>query len=176
VYGSSYFDITDFNQDGHWDIIYTNGDNADYSQVLKPYHGVRVFLNDGTDHFTESWFHNLYGCSMAVARDFDKDGDVDIAAISFFPDFKKHPERSFVYFENNEGKMEPYTTTLAGAGRWLLMETVDIDGDHYTDIVLAALDFDTGVPREINDKWRKNPVDVLVLKNLSPGNRDRGKK
>jgi len=165
VYGSSYFDITDFNKDGHWDIIYTNGDNADYSQILKPYHGIRVFLNDGTEHFNESWFQNMYGCSMAIGRDFDKDGDIDIAAISFFPDFKKHPERGFVYFENNEGKLEPYITPLAADGRWLLIEPVDIDGDSYTDIVLGALDFDTGIPADINKQWDENPVDILVLKN-----------
>jgi hypothetical protein len=87
VYGSSYFDITDFNKDGHWDIVYTNGDNADYSIIPKPYHGVRIFLNNGENQFTESWFQPLFGCSLAIARDFDKDGDVDIATTSFFPDF-----------------------------------------------------------------------------------------
>jgi hypothetical protein len=165
VYGSSYFDVADFNKDGHWDIVYTNGDNADYSIVKKPYHGVRVFLNDGRNQFTESWFHHLHGSSMAIARDFDKDGDVDIAAISFFPDFGKTPERGFVYFENNEGKLEPYTTNLAAGGRWLLMEPADIDGDGYTDLLLGALDFDTGVPPRMRQAWTDNPIDVLVLRN-----------
>ena len=35
VYGSSYFDVADFNHDGKFDILYTNGDNADYSMILK---------------------------------------------------------------------------------------------------------------------------------------------
>ncbi|MEI9919500.1 MAG: VCBS repeat-containing protein [Bacteroidota bacterium] len=166
VYGSSYFDIVDFNKDGHWDIIYTNGDNADYSKILKPYHGVRVFLNDGKNHFEESWFQNLYGCSIAIGRDFDKDGDIDIATISFFPDFKKHPERTFVYFENNNGKMESYTTPLSADGRWLVMEPVDLDADGYTDIVLGALDFDDQITESVRTHWEENPVDVLVLRNL----------
>lgn len=165
VYGSSYFDVVDFNKDGHWDIVYTNGDNADYSIIKKPYHGVRIFLNDGRNQFTESWFHHLHGCSMAIARDYDKDGDVDIAAISFFPDFVKTPERGFVYFENNNGKLEPYTTPIAAEGRWLLMEPADIDADGYTDILLGALDFDTGIPDEMKQRWNDKPVDVLVLKN-----------
>jgi hypothetical protein len=165
VYGSSYFDLTDFNKDGHWDIVYSNGDNADYSTIKKPYHGVRIFLNDGKNQFKESWFHHLHGCSMAIARDFDKDGDVDIATISFFPDFIKTPERTFVYFENNDGVMEPYTTPLAANARWLLMEPVDIDEDGYTDILLGALDFDTGIPEQLRQQWRDKPVDVLVLKN-----------
>jgi hypothetical protein len=165
VYGSSYFDITDFNKDGHWDILYTNGDNADYTIMKKPYHGVRVFLNDGKNQFKESWFHQMHGCSWAVARDFDKDGDVDIAASSFFPDFLKTPERGFIYFENNDGKLEPYTTPIAVEGRWLLMETLDIDSDGYTDILLGALDFDTGIPVAMRQAWTNKPVDVLVLKN-----------
>jgi hypothetical protein len=176
VYGSEFFDVVDFNKDGNWDIVYANGDNADYSIIKKPYHGVRVFLNDGDNQFKESWFQPLDGCAMAIAKDYDKDGDVDVATISFFPDFKKSPQFGFVYFENNQGKMEPYITPLAPDGRWLLMETADIDEDGYTDILLGALDFETGVPEDIDKLWHENHVDVLVLKNLSRGIRDRGKK
>src|SRR5206468_7762304 len=39
-YGSSSFELDDFNKDGFPDIVYTCGDNADYSTILKPYHGV----------------------------------------------------------------------------------------------------------------------------------------
>jgi hypothetical protein len=42
VYGSMYIDLEDFNGDGYMDIIYVNGDNFDYSQILKPYHGIRI--------------------------------------------------------------------------------------------------------------------------------------
>jgi hypothetical protein len=165
AYGSSYFDIVDFNKDGHWDIVYTNGDNADYSIIKKPYHGVRIFLNDGKNQFAQSWFYHLDGCSMAVARDFDKDGDVDIATISFFPDFARTPERTFVYFENSSGILEPYTTPVAAEGRWLLMEMFDIDADGYQDLLLGALDFYNGIPSETRERWLGKPVDLLVLKN-----------
>lgn len=53
VYGSTFFELVDFNKDGNQDIIYTCGDNADYSQVLKPYHGVYIFLNDGKNNFRQ---------------------------------------------------------------------------------------------------------------------------
>ena len=94
LYGSSYFEIADFNKDGKFDILYTNGDNADYSPILKPYHGVRIFLNNGANDFKKDWFYAMHGASQARVSDFDKDGDLDIAAISFFPDFKNHPEQA----------------------------------------------------------------------------------
>ena len=176
VYGSEVFDLVDFNKDGHPDIIYANGDNADYSKELKPYHGIRVFLNDGSDHFKESLFQQIYGCLGFAAKDFDKDGDIDIAATAFFPNFEKTPERGFVYLENNNGKLEPQVTPIAAGGRWLLIETADIDNNGYTDILLGALDFDTGVPTELDRQWHENPIDILVLKNLSRSVRDKGKK
>ncbi len=165
VYGSSYFEVVDFNQDGHFDIVYTNGDNADYSIILKPYHGVRIFLNDGKNHFTETWFHRIHGCSWVVARDFDQDGDVDVATLAFFPDFKLAPEQSFIYFENQDGKLTPFVTPLATRGRWLIMETVDLDGDRDEDILLGALNFNNGVPVSVVDGWKANPVSVLLLRN-----------
>ncbi len=78
VYGSTYFDIVDFNKDGRFDILYTNGDNSDYSQILKPYHGIRIFLQESNGNFSESWFYPMHGASKAVAFDFDLDGDLDM--------------------------------------------------------------------------------------------------
>ena len=89
TYGSSSFELFDFNQDGLEDIIYTAGDNADYSPLLKPYHGIRVFENQGDLNYEPTFFYPLHGAYGAKPRDYDMDGDIDIAAISFFPDFKK---------------------------------------------------------------------------------------
>jgi hypothetical protein len=102
---------------------------------------------------------------MVIAQDYDKDGDVDIAAISFFPDFVNAPETGFVYFENNNGTLEPYTTAVAAGARWLVMETVDVDADGYTDIILGAINFDTSITDELKQEWAQNPIDILVLKN-----------
>ena len=165
VFGSSFIDLADFNDDGHPDILYTNGDNADYSPVLKPYHGVRIFMNDGKNAFTESWFHQMHGASMARATDFDKDGDLDIAAISFFPDFKASPEHSFIYFENSGGTFVPHATSLAASARWITMEIMDMDDDDDVDIVLAALTFPNGVPKNVIGHWKKSPASFLILKN-----------
>lgn len=165
VYGSSYFELCDFNRDGNPDILYTNGDNADHSYTLKPYHGIRLYLNDGKNAFTESLFFPLYGASMAHARDFDQDGDMDIAAISFFPDFEGHPEQGFVYLENQSGILQPYSTRLAAQSRWITMETADIDQDGDEDILLGALAFPTAVPESLTKIWGEKGYSLLVLRN-----------
>jgi hypothetical protein len=101
VYGSVSFSLPDIDHDGDTDLVYVNGDNGDASQILKPYHGVRIFLNDGHNRFTESFFYPLHGAYKAIAADFNHDGALDVAAISFFPDFVRRPEEGFVLLENN---------------------------------------------------------------------------
>ena len=139
VYGSSSFELVDFNRDGFLDVLYTNGDNADYSIILKPYHGVRVFLNDGKNGFKFAYFFPMAGASKAVARDFDGDGDLDIAAISFFPNAQVTPNRGFVYLQNN-GRLQfmPFASTNTDAGRWLMMDSHDYDQDGHPDLLLGS--------------------------------------
>jgi hypothetical protein len=165
AFGSSYFEIDDFNGDGKFDILYTNGDNADYSGILKPYHGVRLFLNSGTNEFKESWFYPLHGAAQTRTADFDKDGDLDIAAVSFFPEFKKQPEHGFVYLENTGSGFKPYYTPLAAKGRWITLEISDIDNDQDIDIMLGSLAFPTLVPKDLTAKWGQDNISILLLRN-----------
>ncbi len=165
IWGSSYFEFADFNHDGNPDILYTCGDNADYSAVLKPYHGVYVFMNDGKNHFKQEYFFPMYGCFKAVARDFDGDGDLDIAAIAFFGDYTNHPEETFVYLDNT-GKMDfkPHIVKGTDAGRWLTMDANDIDGDGKPDIVLGNFSI---APLSVKPaaNWKSAPS-FIVLKNI----------
>jgi len=154
VYGSSYAELVDFNNDGFIDILYTNGDNADYSMILKPYHGVRIFMNDGKNHFQEKWFFPLHGASKALAVDFDKDGDLDIAAISYFP---SKAQEGFVYFEN-QGSMKFKSQTFADPiqDKWMLLEKADYDGDGDTDLMLGYLErppYNRSVPKKMTGVW-----------------------
>ncbi|HWY36556.1 MAG TPA: VCBS repeat-containing protein, partial [Nitrosopumilaceae archaeon] len=165
IYGSSYFELDDFNHDGYPDILYTCGDNADYSQVLKPYHGVYIFLNDGQNHFTQKYFFPINGCYKAIARDFDGDGDLDIAAISFFADYARQPEEGFVYLENKGNfEFQPFTLPEAKSGRWLTMDAADLDGDGKIDIVLGNFSIGPSFIKSATN-WKLGPL-FLFLKNM----------
>lgn len=167
VFGASYFELADFNKDGHPDILLTNGDNWDYSAVNKNYHGVRIYLNDGEDNFKEAWFYPLYGTSKAVAADFDNDGDLDIAAIAFYTDLD-HPENGFVYF-SSRGNLSflPSSPIEAASGKWLTMETGDFDNDGDMDIVLGSYFHTIGELSKLIDKGITSFPQLLVLTNTT---------
>jgi hypothetical protein len=162
VFGSSSFELDDFNKDGYQDILYTCGDNADYSPIVKPYHGIYIFLNDGKDHYKQEYFFPLSGCFKAMARDFDGDGNLDIASIAFFTDPAKK-EEGFVYLHNKGGLLfQPYTFPEAASGRWLTMDVNDLDGDGKPDIILGNFNF---TAQGNKDTLNIKNTSFLLLKN-----------
>jgi hypothetical protein len=179
VYGSASFCLVDMNKDGYKDIVYVNGDNADASQVLKPYHGIRIFMNDFHSRFTESYFYPMPGAYKATVRDFDKDGDVDIAAVSFFPDFANQPEGGFVYLENiseyDRLIFAPSAVEASKDGRWITMMSGDFDTDGYEDLALGAFT-SMSISGDALDVWKDQyagkSVPLLVLKNITAETKD----
>lgn len=166
TYGSSYFDLIDLDNDEDFDIVYTNGDNADYPPVLKPYHGIRFFTNDGKNNFEESFFYPLNGAYKAIPADFDADGDYDIAAISFFPDFQNSPEEGFIFLENTgSGQLKARTFPEVNSGRWISMDAGDVDLDGDTDLILGSLAFEVVPPTGLLTQWVEEGNPFVILEN-----------
>lgn len=169
VYGSSWFELVDYDNDGDDDIIIVNGDNADKSYVHKPYHGMRIYINNGKNEFSEKYFYPLNGATRVVTKDFDKDGDLDFGILSTFPDYENHPELSFVYLENIDAKsfsFKPFIFKDSNLGKWLLMDTGDIDNDGDEDIILSSFTYPfTPAPTELAKFWIEENVDLMVLEN-----------
>ncbi|MBL7811770.1 MAG: VCBS repeat-containing protein [Bacteroidetes bacterium] len=167
VYGSSWFEYVDINGDGKKDIVYTCGDNADFSVALKNYHGVYVYLNKGNDQFEQAWFYPIHGCYRVSVRDFDLDGDLDMVTVGYFADFNNQHEESLLYFAN-DGKLSftPYKVHGFDRGRWLTLDAGDVDGDGDQDLVLG--NFSMGPQSNMTEQLSRqfaSSQPFMVLKN-----------
>ena len=173
AFGYVYSELTDFDGDGDVDVLTVNGDNqeGDMQNRVRRYHGLRIYLNDGTGELREKFFFYLHGAVMARARDFDADGDLDIAAISSYPRSGNGGPVSFVYLQN-EGDLEftPWTHEANVAGRWMVMDAGDLDGDNDIDIVLGGFSHPVGLVGEIAEETMsgKSPA-FLILENTRVG-------
>ena len=165
VYGVSYFELADFNHDGHPDILLTNGDNWDLSPIKKNYHGIRILMNDGKNNFKIEHFFPFYGASKAVARDFDRDGDLDIAAIAFYDD-PNEQAHTFLYLEN-DGNLKFSSASIPAAeyGKWITMEACDFDRDGDQDIILGSFVYTVGELTKLLTKGLESFPQVIILWN-----------
>ncbi|HEV7378670.1 MAG TPA: VCBS repeat-containing protein [Dyadobacter sp.] len=168
VYGSSSFQLTDINKDGKPDIIYTSGDNSDYSRILKPYHGVYIFTNDGDQNFKQRYFYPVNGATKVMAADFDLDGDIDLVSIAFFADLKNNPQEGVIYFENKNSldksslQFAPHAIPVNKEGRWITMDVKDADGDGDPDVVLGNYSKGFLNERNFEPDWNINTPFVLL--------------
>ena len=163
VFGSSDFEWIDMNGDGFADLVVVNGDNADLSPIEKPYHGVRVFLNDGLMHFSEEYFFPMNGASGLTVGDFDGNGRTDIAAISYFPQVSNGEWRNFVLLmQDSLGKYNPASVPGLGSLNYLVIDKADIDQDGDLDLMLGSFDFKSTYA---SPSWTWTPF--VILKNKS---------
>ena len=169
-YGHTYLELHDFNDDGLMDALVVNGDNVDSDPYNTPknYHGVRIYLNQGGFRFEEAYFYPMHGAFIAKAADFDGDDDLDIAAISFYPDYTSEEPEVFAYLEN-QGSFEfvPSTNEELTRGRWMTMDVGDVDGDDDVDVVLGGSYLSVGLfgYPELVEELLRTGDSVLILKN-----------
>ncbi|MFM8419778.1 MAG: FG-GAP-like repeat-containing protein [Verrucomicrobiota bacterium] len=169
VFGAVHFETADMDGDGDMDVVLSNGDNGEYPSPFKRYHGVRIFRNDGSMRLVEAWFQPVNGAFKTLARDLDGDGDRDLAVISFFPDYARAPEESFLMLRHEGGlRFRRETVREATLGRWLTMDAGDLDADGDIDLLLGS--FCEGppavaIPAGLAAGWRTNGVNALLLLN-----------
>jgi hypothetical protein len=166
-YGCNALAVTDVDRDGRPDLLITNGDNADISSALKPYHGLRVYRNEGGGQFAPPWFYPMHGASGLTAADFDGDEEVDIAVIAHFPDFGATQPEDFIFFKKKPNALdfEPRRWPTALNGRLLTIDHADLDGDGDQDLLIGNyLDQLTPVGPRYAD-WQRQPTDWWWLEN-----------
>lgn len=167
VYGHSGLETADFNGDGRLDFLVTNGDNGEYDSPTKRYHGLWLHLATGPSTYEERFLFPLNGAYRPVARDFDGDGDLDIAVNAYFPDYEKSPRESFVLLQN-QGNLQflPFTFRECIGGRWLVMDAGDLDADGDVDLVLGSyIHGPSPTPGFLMEVWERQGPSVQILRN-----------
>lgn len=138
-YGSSGICLSDFDQDGDLDILYTNGDGFDYAiPGSRPWHGVQWLRNDGTGSFEYLRVGDFAGAYSPIAVDVDQDGDLDLIASSCFNDWSKPDAYSLMLFEN-DGSMNFTPKPLATQPTHIsVVKAADLDGDGIEELITGG--------------------------------------
>lgn len=139
-FGSSGIYISDVDQDGDQDILYSNGDAFDYIPPQgRPWHGVQWLENKGNLNFEFHRICNFVGAYNARPLDIDGDGDLDLFSVSAFNLWEKSDAQSFIWMENT-GKMQFTKHDITNNPTHLItMELGDFNKDGLIDMVTGGM-------------------------------------
>lgn len=84
-FGCQGIQVVDLDGDGDLDVLLANGDVLDAPYILKPYHGLTWLENRGTYPFTAQRLADCPGAGSPITADFNGDGKLDIAMVTFLP-------------------------------------------------------------------------------------------
>jgi hypothetical protein len=140
-WGSSGMDVADVDGDGDLDVLLAHGDTLDDGMV-KPYHGIEWLENRGAYPFAAHTLATLPGVHPVKAVDFDRDGDLDVLAGSFFPpdaigSAPKLPSLGWLE-QVAPGRFERRALEL-GSPLHATLDAADFDGDGDIDLVVGNL-------------------------------------
>ncbi|MEL6654074.1 MAG: VCBS repeat-containing protein, partial [Bacteroidota bacterium] len=168
TYGSTYFELFDYDGDDRLDILYCNGDNGDYPPIAKFHHGMRIFRQGDGLQFEEVLYLPQNGVYRAKARDFDGDGDQDIFSVAYHPDYRNPPNESLVYWEQKAaGVFVASTIPGVSDARWMVMESGDLDRDGDEDVIVGAFNAASPeVPAALSQSWDEKNIPIIWLENL----------
>jgi hypothetical protein len=166
LWGSASFELVDFFGGGSTEILTANGDNGEYPSCLKPYHGIRIFREESPGRWGQRLFLPLDGAYGVKPLGRGDPTHHPLVAISFFPDYEHSPEQSFVYLEDSGNfSYKAYSFPDSARGRWLTMDTGDLDGDGIPEVVLGAFNRTPfKVPESVASQWKTNGTSLLIVK------------
>ena len=139
-FGSSGIYLSDADQDGDIDILYTNGDAFDYIPPQgRPWHGVQWLENKGNLNFEFHRICNFTGAYNARSVDLDGDTDLDMLAVSGFNLWENPESQSLIWMENI-GNMQFERHDITNNPTHLItLESGDFNNDGLIDIVTGGM-------------------------------------
>jgi hypothetical protein len=139
-FGSSGIFMSDVDQDGDKDILYTNGDAFDYiPPVGRPWHGVQWLENKGNYSFEYHRICDFIGAYNARPVDIDGDNDLDLVAVSAFNLWEKPESQSFIWLENTGGMNFISHDITNNPTHLITLETGDFNSDGLMDMVTGGM-------------------------------------
>lgn len=139
-YGSSGISLSDLDQDGDMDVLYTNGDAFDYMPPQgRPWHGVQWLENKGNLKFEFHRICSFTGATNVRAADIDNDKDVDLFAVSAFNIWDSPDSYSFIWLENDGKQNFIKHEIIKNPTHLLTCEPGDFNNDGLIDVITGGM-------------------------------------
>jgi hypothetical protein len=141
-WGFTAMEMLDADGDGAVDVLLSNGDTTEFRSSPRAYHGIRIYKL-GADDLAEKQFIPVHGVMDFTVLDADADGDLDIASVSYFADFRHKPHQAAMLHLRTGARFASQPLPGHEQGRWCRIASGDIDGDGDPDLLLGALNYQT---------------------------------